>query len=205
MIFGFRHIIIAFAALILLASSAQAEGLYDEAPLEFEENLRTPEVKSKFSSAVAAYQTRVGKALISKGYQVETIRNGEVLVVTIPAQRLFTPNQTELMKNASNVLTPVFALLNKPGMFKFLLDMHSDNTGNALYSESLTNDRVIAVADWAEENGYPSTYIIPYSSGRMSPIYRNNSITNRQNNRRLEIYIVPADVMVELAKSNSLK
>ena len=201
-----RHILIILAFFSFVPTAlAEGSGLYDDAPLEFEENLRTPEVKPKFRSSIVAYQNSVGKSLKSKGYQVESIRNGEVLVVTIPAHKLFAPNQTELLGTAENVLGPIFSLLNKVGYYKMLLDMHSDNTGNALYSETLTNDRVISIADWAESKGYASTYIIPYSSGRMSPIYSNNSIVNRQKNRRLDIYLVPADLMVQLAKSNSLK
>lgn len=178
---------------------------YDIMSLEFDQNLKLPEIKAKQHERIKEYQARTGLQLREKGYTVESVRNGEVIVVTIPAHKLFHANSTTLNPESDKILKPIFSLLNKSGWYKFLLAMHSDNTGSSQYSDTLTNNRVLSICEWAGVNGYPSSVIVPYGMGSISPLKRNNSIANRRINRRLEIYIVPNHVMIQSAKTNSLK
>lgn len=197
--------LILFGWVKTLANDQNLKYNIEQSEMEFEQNLRYPEVKSKYHNSIVEHQSKVGKSLRNLGIQVETIRKGEILVITIPAQQLFEANKTELSKLAVKKLEPVFSLLKTPGFYKFLIAMHSDNTGNSLYSENLTADRAVAITDWAVSNGYPSSDIIPYSMGETSPIVPNNSMSNRATNRRLELYIVPNTLMINSAKTNKLK
>lgn len=177
----------------------------DVSSMDFDQNLRYPEIKSKQRKAIVEYQQKIGKSLKNKGFQVESIRNGEVLVVTIQANKIFEANKIELNKNANIYLTPIFSLLNKTGYHRLLVAMHSDDTGNSLYSENLTNDRALSICDWAEMNGYPTSSIVAYPMGKEFPMCPNNSIMNRKKNRRVEIYIIPEKIMIQAAQNNKLK
>ena len=66
---------------------------------------------------------------------VETYRNKEVLLITIPASKLFAPNEVEVRKEAASLLAPLKRHLREPDMYRVLLVMHTDNTGSEKYRE----------------------------------------------------------------------
>jgi flagellar motor protein MotB len=63
---------------------------------------------------------------------------------------------------------------------------------------------VNAVYDWFDANG-DVDFVVPYALGDTDPIVDNNSYDNRARNRRLEIYLVPAELMIERAKKGDIK
>ena len=81
--------------------------------------------------------------------------------------------------------------------------MHSDNTGSDRYTLELTRSRVNAVFDWFDENGSVD-FVVPYALGATDPVNGNDSMDNRKNNRRLEIYLVPNSVMINQAKKGRI-
>lgn len=135
-----------------------------------------------------------------EGFRLETTRNKEVLIVTIPASVLFAPNATELTSKASEYLEPFRKYMDKSDTYRVLLVMHTDNTGSPEYQEQITGDRVDAVFEWFENQGEDTTYVFPYAYGSDAPLAANDSQENRNKNRRLEVYIMPGEKMVELAK-----
>ena len=100
-------------------------------------------------------------------------------------------------------MKPLLAFLKNPGFYKMIMVMHSDNTGSTQYTLDLTRGRVNSVYDWIEDNASVD-YVVPYALGETSPINDNNSVENRKRNRRLEIYLVPEEVMLEQAKHGNV-
>jgi outer membrane protein OmpA-like peptidoglycan-associated protein len=131
------------------------------------------------------------------------MRDNEVIVVTIPAGQLFGPNDTILSNLGKTSLKPMLQYLQNPGFYKMLLVMHSDNTGSDAYTLELTRSRVNAVFDWFEDNGTVE-FVVPYALGDTDPLVDNNSMVNRKRNRRLEIYLVPDNVMINQAKKGKI-
>lgn len=155
------------------------------------ENLSVPAVPSKQSKAIADYMLLEAQALVKMGYRVETERNGEVIVITIPARELFNPNETELLKSGRTRLEPLASYLKVQGRFKVVLAMHSDDTGSASYKDRLTEDRLDSITEYlASISNYPDQ-MIGYAMADEEPLQPNNNIVNRDTNRRLEIFIVP--------------
>jgi outer membrane protein OmpA-like peptidoglycan-associated protein len=134
---------------------------------------------------------------------VEIMRDDEVIVITIPASQLFDPNDTVLNKLGEEQLKPFLRMLNNPGFYKLLLVMHSDNTGSSEYTLNLTRQRVNAIFDWFEENGSVD-YVVPYALGETDPIVDNNSVESRKTNRRLEIFLIPEQTMLQQAKKGRI-
>lgn len=158
------------------------------------------------SSLIQKFQAKEGKNRLLNGKynpsgecKVETFRNKEVLLITIPAHLLFDPNETELKSGAQDYLIPIKRYLKDPDMFRVLLVMHTDNTGSDEYRDLVTLERVDAVFEWFEENGSDTRYLFPYALGDEMPLKPNDSMENRRQNRRLEIYLVPGKKMVEQA------
>lgn len=135
---------------------------------------------------------------------VEAYRNKEVLLVTIPAHVLFAPNSTELSQSASKYLKPLMRYMKDPDMFRVLLVMHTDNTGSEMYRDELTADRVDAVLGWFDDQGADTSYTFSYAFGDEMPILPNTSMGNRDRNRRLEVYLMPGNKMLEEAKKGKI-
>ncbi|MDE5774074.1 MAG: OmpA family protein [Muribaculaceae bacterium] len=135
---------------------------------------------------------------------VESYRNKEVLLITIPAHLLFAPNSTDLKHGADDYLSPIKRYLKDPDMYRVLLVMHTDNTGSEQYREQITTDRVNAVAEWFDESGVNTDYLFSYAMSDDIPLVSNNSMDNRDKNRRLEIYLMPGTKMVEQAKKGRI-
>ena len=173
--------------------------------LSLDDNLEYPEIDNdKQSDRVQDYQYNVAVSLKKNNYDVELMRDDEVIVVTIPASQLFNANDTVLTSLGQTLLKPFVKYLKTPGFYKMLLVMHSDNTGSDKYTLKLTRDRVNAVFDWFDENASVD-FVVPYALGSTDPLVDNNSMTNRKRNRRLEIYLIPEEVMIQQAKKGKIK
>lgn len=206
------HIIFITAAVFFLTwpqtlLAREEEDIYE---LSLDENIELPEIKNdKQADKVQDFQYDMAVAFKKSNYEVETTRDGEVIVITIPASQLFDPNDTVLNKLGEEVLKPFLRMIKNPGFYKLLLVMHSDNTGSSAYTLNLTRQRVNAIFDWFDENGSVD-YVVPYALGDTEPmvdnniVVDNNSVENRKRNRRLEIYLVPEKVMLQQAKKGRI-
>ena len=188
-----------------MAASCYAEKKVDIFDLTFEENFVTPEIKKDLESKkIQEYQNNQAIDLIQHGYEVELTRNKEVVIINIPADKLFESNDTTLLNGGKSYLKPLLKYTTDPGFYKILLVMHSDNTGSKDYCTAFTTARVCSVLDWMETCA-STNYVVAYAKGLKDPLYSNDSMQNRQHNRRLEIYLVPGDVMIEQAKKGSIR
>jgi outer membrane protein OmpA-like peptidoglycan-associated protein len=180
--------------------TVNAKDDYDIYDLSLDENLILPEIKNaKQADKIQDFQLDMAVAFKKSNYDVEIMRDDEVIIVTIPASQLFNANDTVLNKLGEERLKPFLRMIKNPGFYKMLLVMHSDNTGSEVYTLNLTRQRVNAVFDWFDENGSVD-YVVPYALGDTDPIVDNNSVENRKRNRRLEIYLVPEKTMIQQAK-----
>lgn len=183
-----------------MSLEAHEEDIYE---LSLEENLETPVIKSKYAEKVQDYQNEQAIELIKQNYEVELMRDKEIIIITIPAEKLFGANDTILTASGKSQIKRLLPFLKNPGFYKMLLVMHSDNTGSKNYLVQLTRSRVNAVFDWIAENAKVD-YVVPYALGGSEPLYDNNSMLNRSKNRRLEIYLVPEEVMLNQAKRGTI-
>lgn len=163
------------------------------------------------SALIQKFQAKEGKNRLLNGKynpsgecKVEAFRNKEVLLITIPADLLFSPNETELKNGAQDYLAPIKRYLKDPDMFRVMLVMHTDNTGSDEYRDRITYERVNSVFDWFEDSGANTKYLFSYALGDEMPLKPNDSMENRRQNRRLEIYLVPGEKMVEQARKGRI-
>lgn len=192
-------------------NSTETTGRVEELDkMDFIEMLNSVDVE-KYSDLIQKFQTKEGKTRLLNGKYnpksectVEAFRNKEVLLVTIPAHLLFAPNMTELRKEAVDYLSPIRRYLKDPDMYRVMLVMHTDNTGSEPYREQLTADRVNAVFDWFEDSGSDTSYLFSYALGDDMPLRPNDSMDNRDKNRRLEIYLLPGTKMVQQAQKGRI-
>lgn len=167
------------------------------AELTVDENLLIPELADKQAIQARKIQKKEAERIeeANSNMIVELIRDKEVIKITIPASQLFAPNDTRLLDASDAILRSLLPCLRTPDYYHVLLVMHSDNTGNEEYNYALTTERVFAIYDWFESNGGCVDYVVPYAAGAFEPIKPNNTVAGRNANRRLEIYIIPAEAM----------
>ena len=210
--FGKGILIISIISLCYYKAEAKDDGNNSSQRIEALDNLSFIEMLNSVdlgstSALVQKFQAKEGKTRLLNGKfnpsgecTVEAFRNKEVLLITIPAHLLFEPNATELRAGSSNYLSSITRYLREPDMFRVMLVMHTDNTGSEEYRDNLTMERVNSVFEWFEEAGCNTTYLFSYALGDEMPLKTNDSMENRRTNRRLEIYLVPGEKMLEQAK-----
>lgn len=171
--------------------------------LDLDTNIATPKVGNKQHDVIKRYMYDLAVELTKRNYRVENKRNGEVLIVTVPTDELFLPNDTLLMQQASKLLKPLTQFVDDT-KFKTVFAIHSDDTGSESYQHKLTDLRVTAIYDWFDDNANDASMLVGYPEGGDAPLVPNNSRVNRSINRRMEVYLIPSDEMINLAKSKKL-
>lgn len=195
-------LILLCACFILKAASPNV----DPADLSFDENIEKPAVPKKAAPAIKLHMEQIRATLAKHNLKTETDRSGEVVVVTIPCSVLFAPNSTNLLPSGESFLRPFSRLLKYPTMYKVIIAVHSDNTGEAAYLDALTSDRAIAIDEFLiADSGTMGASVVPYGLSTDSPLNENRSIADRAANRRVEIYIVPNTDMIETARAGKLQ
>lgn len=181
---------------------------YDESvfmDMELEQNILTPAVGKSEHQAVSKYMKRIGLDLAKKGYTVDMMRDDEVVVITLPTDDLFLPNDTLLAPSAPGKFGPVISLLHNPEMFKVVYTVHTDNTGSPQYNMYLSHERNNSIYDWMLTQISEDLIVIPYEMGDTDPIMGNDSRAGRAANRRVEIYLIPGPKMITDAHNGTLK
>lgn len=210
----FKGLCVALFVTVTVKADAQTQMLPridDLDELSFIEMINSVEPDAKSAELIRKFQEKEGRnRLYNKEYNaknsstVETYRNKEVLLITIPASKLFEPNEIEVRKDAPHLLAPLKRYLKEPDMYRVLLVMHTDNTGSEKYREHITEERSTALFDWFVKEGCDTRYLFSYAYGDDMPLKENNSLENREQNRRLEVYLVPGKKMVEQAKKGRI-
>ena len=223
-----RHLIITLATIIAASMFSGAwakEGDYTD-PYEgydefvfmeytLDENIATPAVPKKEKKAVQSYISKVKDRL--KGlrtgrekttYTFDLIRDNEVIIVTIPTDDLFLPNDTVLSaRGKANLERLVPFFFTDPDMYKVLFAVNTDDSGSVSYLENLSEQRTNEIYGWMIDNRNiaDNLIFIPYSNGPEEPLYPNDSMARRAGNRRLEIFIIPGPKMIQMAHEGKLK
>lgn len=203
----------AFTAVTVAFAAKPPEGPdpwvnYDEAifmDMDLDANIETPELQKSEKLPVRKYMRKLADRLARQNYQVELDRDDEVMVVVIPLDRIFQPNDTLLAPSFQTQFTPLLAYMKDPGMFKVVYSIHSDNTGSERYNYDLSQKRVNSVYDWMLDKINEDLIVIPYALGDTDPVASNNTMDGRRTNRRMEIYFIPGPDMIVKARSGKFK
>lgn len=171
--------------------------------LDLDTNIETPKVGNKQHEAIKSYMYDLAVELTKRNYRVESRRNGEVLIIILPTDELFLPNDTLLMHQASKLLKPLTQFVDDT-KFKTVFTIHSDDTGSESYQHKLTDLRVTAIYEWFDSNANDASMLVGYPMGGSVPLVKNDSRENRSENRRMELHLIPSDEMINLAKSKKL-
>lgn len=137
--------------------------------------------------------------------QVEMINDGQAIKVVFDSGLLFNTNSSTL-SSSSRADLGKFAdnLLDNPDTLVEIVG-HTDSTGNDNINEPLSKKRAQSVYNFLQENGVNRGRMSFEGKGSREPVASNSTAEGKQKNRRVEVYIIPSQKMIQEAKSGSLK
>lgn len=84
-------VLLAMTATLPLAAGDHIDDIYE---MSLDENLMSPEIKNdRQADKIQEFQYDMAVAFKRTNYEVEIMRDDEVIVITIPASQLFNPNR----------------------------------------------------------------------------------------------------------------
>lgn len=197
---------IAMLLALFVTTTTPAAMSQNYSPRTLEEAINNPEIKdSKLKSDIVVQQNHIAKSIYENNHNliVSPTRNEEVILVTIPADQLFAPNETEMIDGAAGILEKFTPLMSRPDYYRIALAMYHDDNGGETYSEQITQQRLQSIVNWFMANTNNNKYISYFAMGNRNPIYpMNDSMQHRRLNRRLEIYIIPGEAMIQQSKND---
>ena len=125
------------------------------------------------------------------GSQVDIRNTGDRLIVTMPQDILFATDSATLRPDLQSDLVAVARSLNEYPQTTVQVIGHTDNTGAAAYNQQLSARRAQTVSGVLVSNGVSSGRIQSFGRGEDQPKATNLTPEGRQQNRRVEIVILP--------------
>ncbi len=133
------------------------------------------------------------QAELSKIAEVERPSENE-LIVTLREKVLFDVNKYSLKPGAEANLSRVADVLARYPDFNIDVEGHTDNTGQETYNQWLSEKRAGTVADFIVTEGVHPDRIMVIGYGETQPVTTNETAEGRQQNRRVELHIVPREI-----------
>lgn len=115
-----------------------------------------------------------------------------VIFITVQDTLLFEKSEYKLDKKNTEILDKLVEIMSKTDDDYFLkVSGHTDTTGKRDYNISLSESRAKEVAFYLFDKGMKAQSIDYKGYAGMMPIASNDTIEGRQENRRVEIQIIP--------------
>ncbi len=144
-------------------------------------------------AAVGSYMDKQEDELRQQlqGTGVSVTRSGDELILNMPGNITFATDSSALNPGFHEVLNSVVLILKK--FDKTLIEVagHTDSTGSAEYNKKLSWQRAQSVANYLIDQGVDPQRIITVGHGEERPIASNKTAEGRQQNRRVELTLIP--------------
>lgn len=125
------------------------------------------------------------------GNDVQITNTGDRLIVTLPQDILFATDSASLRPDLVSDIRAVAGNLNSYPNSTVQVLGHTDSTGDATYNQNLSFRRAESVALVLVNQGVSAGRVVSVGRGESQPIASNLSPEGRQQNRRVEIVILP--------------
>ena len=122
-----------------------------------------------------------------------TVRNQRhyVAVLNVPGNVTFDTNMADIRPSFYEVLDSVALVLKEYDKTIIEIMGHTDSTGSEAYNQKLSERRAASVGKYLAGQGIDSRRVVPQGFGARSPIASNTTAEGKQQNRRVELRLVP--------------
>ena len=145
--------------------------------------------------AIGNYQDRQEKKLREQlaGTGVEVVRQSENITLDMPGGLTFATDSSQVNPAFTGVLDKIAGTLVEYNQTIVEVAGHTDSTGTNEYNQSLSERRAQSVSNYLAGKGVPVKRMIPVGGGEEHPVATNDTAEGREQNRRVEITIVPVE------------
>ena len=133
----------------------------------------------------------LGEELRGTGVQVK--REGDNLKLIMPGNITFPSGRSEIRSDFYPVLNSVGKVLVKFDKTNIKITGHTDNTGSDSTNQGLSEARASSVAKYLTGRGVKSNRIHDYGYASRYPIASNKTAEGREQNRRVELELLPIE------------
>lgn len=143
--------------------------------------------------AVGAYMDYQEKKLRERlaGTGVSVKRVGNDIYLNMPGNLTFATDHAEIRGDFYDVLNSVVLVLNEYDKTLIEITGHTDSTGSDAHNQQLSEARARSVAAYFKAQQVVPERLITEGFGERFPIASNDSEDGRQQNRRVELRLVP--------------
>jgi outer membrane protein OmpA-like peptidoglycan-associated protein len=125
-----------------------------------------------------------------EGTGVRVVRNGDRIELVLPGNVTFNTNQYSIKSNFYPVLNSVAEVLYKYKDTELDIIGFTDSQGSDDYNFKLSDNRARSVKYYFANQDVDPARLKAFGEGENRPIADNNTPDGRQQNRRVELYIV---------------
>ena len=126
-----------------------------------------------------------------EGSGVRVVRNGDEIELVMPGNITFDVNQSSIKPSFSNTLESVALVLKEFDKTIIQIEGHTDSTGSRDYNQLLSERRAGSVRDFLLNQGIAPKRTRATGYGPRYPIASNDTESGREQNRRVELTLVP--------------
>ncbi len=126
-----------------------------------------------------------------EGTGVRVVRNGEQIELVMPGNITFDTDQASIRSSFTDVLGSVAMVLQEFDKTAIQIDGHTDSTGSDSYNQLLSERRAGSVRDFLLNQGIEPARTRANGYGERRPVASNDSPAGREQNRRVELTLVP--------------
>jgi outer membrane protein OmpA-like peptidoglycan-associated protein len=126
-----------------------------------------------------------------QGTGVSVAREGDNIRLIMPGNITFETDSYNLRSDFYPVLNSVGKVLAKYADTTLRVTGHTDNTGSRSYNLPLSERRARSVADYLITRNVASNRMLVQGMAFDQPIADNSTAAGREQNRRVELYILP--------------
>ena len=125
-----------------------------------------------------------------EGTGVRVVRQGDQIQLVLPGNITFRTNEYSIKSNFYPVLNSVAKVLYKYKDTELDIIGFTDSQGSDDYNYRLSEDRARSVKNYLANQQVNQARLKAFGEGENNPIANNNTANGRQQNRRVELYIV---------------
>lgn len=137
-----------------------------------------------------------------KGIAVERIAEG--ILITIDSRILFKDDCVDLLPSAKSKFKDLSRKLHAYEFTNLLVEGHTDNTAEESYNYYLSEMRARAVGQYLVGLGIQNGRIRARGFGEKQPLFSNDSVQEKQANRRVELALYASEEMKTMARNGRL-
>ncbi|WP_417566381.1 OmpA family protein [Marinobacter sp.] len=126
-----------------------------------------------------------------EGTGVRVVRNGDEIELVMPGNITFDLNESSIQSSFSGTLESVALVLKEYDKTIIQIEGHTDSSGSDSYNQLLSERRASSVRDFLLNQGIEPKRTRAVGYGERYPIASNDTAAGREQNRRVELTLVP--------------